>query len=229
MDSDVRNILFLEMENARLCGEILSRTSNLLAILSKTIAAKDRATKLHSVRVTKYSMMIGRQLGLPEEEMELVYQGALLHDLGKIGISDNVLLKPDKLTLTEFETIQDHPKIGARILQAAPQFKAIVPTVLYHHERFDGRGYPNGLREVEIPLHARIICVSDSFEAMTASRPYRKAVSVEYAIDELRLHSGTQFDPEIVQAFIDAMKNNKFKRSLTRGCLENRLRKRYNL
>ncbi len=205
MEFAAKDIHVLEAENTRLYGEIESLTDTLLTTLSKAIAAKDRSTKLHSIRVTEFSLLIGRHMGLPQDEIELLRRGALLHDVGKIGIQDYILLKPGELTEEEFGAIRRHPEIGARILEEAMPLSAVVPIVLHHHERYDGRGYPYGLKGTEIPLPARIVTVSDAFEAMTSNRTYRKALAFDRAIEELRLHAGTQFDPQIVDVCIDAL------------------------
>ena len=177
--------------------------------LRLAVDAKDSYTRGHSDRVSYYSVMIGKQLGLSEEELELLKQGALFHDIGKIGIPDAILQKPGKLTDDEYDDIKNHPSIGAKILGPAKIFEPLIPMVLHHHERYDGRGYPGGLKGEEIPYMARIVCVADSFDAMTSDRSYRPRFTVIKAMEEMENCKGTQFDSEMVDAFMIAMKNNK--------------------
>ena len=141
---------------------------------------------------------------LSQEEIDHVRQAAILHDLGKVGISDKILHKKSKLTKKEFEAIKKHPQIAADIIRPIQFMHDIVPLVLYHHERWDGKGYPAGLKAEEIPIGARIIAVADAYDAMTSDRPYRKAMSSEKAMSELKRCAGTQFDPKVVDAFINS-------------------------
>lgn len=160
------------------------------------------------MRVTRYAVIIGVHMGLSQDNIELLRRGALLHDIGKIGIRDDILLKPGDLTKKEYDTLREHPEIGARILGQAGPLRLIVPLVLHHHERYDGKGYPHGLKGVDIPQGARIIAVADAFEAMTADRPYRDAFSPERAVNELQQNAGSQFDPDIVKAFMDVLRED---------------------
>jgi putative nucleotidyltransferase with HDIG domain len=148
---------------------------------------------------------VGRQMGLPPDDIEVLRLGALLHDIGKIGISDHVLRKPGALTDEEFELIKEHPTLGARILRTAPFLAQHLPIVELHHERPDGRGYPYGLTGDEIPVLARIVHVADAFDAMTSARAYRPALDSGYATRELWRCAGTQFDAEVVQALVQAV------------------------
>ncbi len=177
--------------------------------LRLAVDAKDSYTAGHSDRVSYYSVLIGRQLGLSEDDIEILRQGALFHDVGKIGIPDAILQKPGKLTDDEYDDIKNHPSIGAKILGPAKIFEPFIPIVLHHHERYDGRGYPGALKGDEIPFMARIVCVADSFDAMTSDRAYRPRFTVVKALEEMENCKGTQFDPEMVDAFMIAMKNNK--------------------
>ena len=177
--------------------------------LRLAVDAKDSYTRGHSDRVSYYSVLIGKQLGLSEEDLDILKQGALFHDVGKIGIPDAILQKPGKLTDDEYDDIKNHPSIGAKILGPAKIFEPLIPMVLHHHERYDGRGYPGGLKGEEIPFMARIVCVADSFDAMTSDRAYRPRFTVVKAMEEMENCKGTQFDPELVDAFMIAMKNNK--------------------
>ncbi len=170
--------------------------------LAAAIDAKDPSTHGHSEWVSRYAVMIGRQLGLGEEEVEELRFAGYLHDVGKIGISDRILGKPSQLSPEQWRLMRKHPVVGARILEPVNMPAAVKGAVRHHHERFDGRGYPDGLAGEEIPLGARVLAVADSFEAMTANRPYRKALSEERAVAELRRCAGTQFDPAVVDAFL---------------------------
>ncbi|MHB8126504.1 MAG: HD-GYP domain-containing protein [Desulfitobacteriaceae bacterium] len=181
--------------------------------LINTIFYRDSYTYTHSLSVAKYTEMIGRNMGMSEVNLELLRKGALLHDIGKIVIDKRVLAKPDKLDEYEYIQIKKHPEAGARILGQGIQMQQIVPMVLYHHEHFDGKGYPFSLKGNEIPQNARIVAVADAFDAMISNRPYRKAFSIKHAIRELVNNSGSHFDPEIVTIFIKLIKkrmDNKF-------------------
>jgi len=177
--------------------------SGFLQALSMALAERNIETWEHSVLVTKYAVMLGLRLGLPQEEIRQLRIGALLHDIGKIGISDEILLKPCALTEGENERIKKHPEIGARILEPARALHTIIPIVLYHHEYYNGKGYPQGLQGEAIPLAARIVSLADAFEAMTSARPYRKAMPIPLALEEIQLQSGRQFDPYLGQAFAE--------------------------
>jgi putative nucleotidyltransferase with HDIG domain len=155
--------------------------------------------------VSTLSVMIGRTMHLPAADIEVLRLGALLHDIGKIGISDQILRKTGSLTAEEFEQIKRHPGLGARILRQVPFLAPHLPIVELHHERPDGRGYPFGLRAEDIPLAARIVHVADAFDAMTSARAYRAALPASVAFAELERFSGTQFDPACVEALLAAM------------------------
>lgn len=179
-----------------------------IEVLRYTVEAKDFYTRGHSDRVSEYSVLIGRKMGLSSDDISTLRIGGLFHDIGKIGIPDSIILKDDKLTDEEYAEIKNHPSIGAHILSNATVFKEIVPIVLYHHEWYDGNGYPKGLKGKEIPLLARIAAVADTFDAMTSKRSYRNEVPLEEVKEELIKYSGTQFDPEIVNIFINILENN---------------------
>jgi len=167
---------------------------------------KDHYTYGHSLRVAFFSLLLGRELGLTEEEIYDLEMAALTHDIGKIGVPDSVLLKPSRLTEEEFNLMKSHPEKSAEILNKFPHFEKIAKDVMHHHERFDGRGYPYNLKGEDIPLGSRIILIGDTFDAMTSSRPYRKGLPQEVAFKELHDYSETQFDPHLVKKFISAMK-----------------------
>ena len=173
--------------------------------LALALDARDPYTAGHSERVSAISVTIGRQMALDAEDIDILRLGALLHDIGKIGISDHVLRKPEALTAEEFELIKEHPVLGARMLRSVPFLTKHLPIVELHHERPDGRGYPYGLTADEIPMLARIVHVADAFDAMTSARAYRPALDSGYAIRELWRCAGTQFDAEVVQALVQAV------------------------
>ena len=174
--------------------------------LRVAVDAKDSYTAGHSSRVAYYSKLIGEKLGLSEEDLEVLYEGALFHDIGKIGIPDAVLKKAGPLSPDEYDDIKNHPSIGAHILQPAKIFDNLIPIVKYHHERYDGKGYPEKLVGENIPYMARIVAVADSFDAMTSDRSYRPRFTLIKALDEIENGKGTQFDPTIADAFLLVMR-----------------------
>ncbi len=176
--------------------------------LRYTVEAKDTYTRGHSDRVSEYSVLIGKYLGLPEEELHKLKVGGLFHDIGKIGVPDSILLKNAKLTDDEYSEIKNHPSIGAHILSNASIFQDIIPIVKHHHERYDGRGYPGKLEGENIPYLARIAAVADSFDAMTSKRTYRDSLPLDIVIGELEKNKGTQFDPIIADVFLDILHNH---------------------
>jgi putative nucleotidyltransferase with HDIG domain len=187
------------------------RTIQLRAAYADTIAslvaaleAKDVYTKGHSVRVAKYACAIARQLGVTDARVERLEWAALLHDIGKVGISRRVLSKNDKLSNEEYTEIKKHPAIGARILEGVPYLADLVPSIEAHHERLDGSGYGSGASGDDIPLEARILAVADAYDAMTSTRPYRTAMPHEAAVGELERGRSTQFDGTVVDAFLRA-------------------------
>ena len=175
--------------------------------LRYTVEAKDFYTRGHSDRVSEYAVLIGKKIGLNDEELKILKIGGLFHDIGKIGIPDSILLKNDKLTPDEYSEIKNHPSIGAHILSNASIFKDLIPIVKHHHERYDGKGYPNNLIGEEIPLLARITSIADTFDAMTSRRSYRDALPLEHVKEELRKCAGTQLDPKLVPVFLDILEN----------------------
>lgn len=173
-----------------------------------TVEAKDTYTRGHSDRVSEYSVLIGQKLGLSEEDIRRLRIGGLFHDVGKIGVPDIILQKNGKLTDDEYSEIKNHPTIGAHILSSASIFQDIIPIVKHHHERYDGRGYPGQLKGEEIPYLARIAAVADAFDAMTSRRVYRDSLPIDAVISEIEKNKGTQFDPQIADAFLDILRNN---------------------
>jgi putative nucleotidyltransferase with HDIG domain len=164
--------------------------------------AREHETQAHSQRVREYTLTLAQQLGLKHDDLIQTGRGALLHDVGKIGVRDSILLKPGKLSEDEWVEMRKHPQIGYNILQSIEFLASAAEIVLCHQERWDGKGYPNGLAGMDIPLGARIFAVVDTMDAMTSDRPYRKALSFDAALNEIRLNSGTQFDPEVAEAFL---------------------------
>lgn len=177
--------------------------------LAKTIDAKDMYTNGHSMRVAKYSGMIAQRMGLSEKEIEDISNMAMLHDIGKIGIPDSIINKASKLTDAEYDIIKKHPEIGYQILSEMPELKDIAIGARWHHERYDGKGYPDGLKGDDIPLKARIICVADSYDAMSSNRSYRKFMPQDVVRSELEKGCGTQFDPVIAGIMLDIMKEDR--------------------
>ncbi len=173
-----------------------------LEALAAALDTRDTETQGHSVRVSEYTVVIARRMGVEEPELTEVRRGALLHDVGKIGIPDAVLRKPGKLTADEWREMKQHPEIGGRILSGIKFLEKSLPIVMAHQERFDGSGYPQGLKGDEIPLGARIFAVVDTLDAMTSDRPYRKALRYEDAREEIVRNSGIQFDPKVVEVFL---------------------------
>ena len=204
---DTLTTAFNELMRGLTAAEAESRAAYLGAIraLAAALDARDPYTAGHSERVSALSVMIGRGLKIGDSDLDVVRLGALLHDIGKIGLSDAVLRKPGPLTPEEFEQIKRHPALGARILRQVPFLASHLPIVELHHERPDGKGYPFGLRGDDIPLAARIVHVADAYDAMTSARAYRPARGRSEAVAELQRHSGTQFDPPSVVALLEAL------------------------
>jgi putative nucleotidyltransferase with HDIG domain len=191
-----RHRLFVELENA---------FSTTLSALSSALEMKDEYTAGHADEVATVCERVGTQLGLDAPSLRSLRYAALLHDIGKIGIRSEILTKPDRLTDSEFEEIKQHTVLGARMLERIPFFRDVHPLVRSAHERWDGRGYPDGLAGDAIPLGARIVCACDAYHAMTSDRPYRSAMSAARAREELNRCAGTQFDPRVVKALLAAM------------------------
>jgi putative nucleotidyltransferase with HDIG domain len=192
------------IQNAQLFQDVQESFLATVKALAQAVDAKDSYTAGHSSRVTLYATVIAEELGLDEEQIRRVRLAGLLHDVGKIGIRDSVLGKPGQLTDEEFAIMKSHPSVGGNILKPVAQLADIIPGVVSHHERYDGKGYPQGLRGEDIPLLGRIIGVADAFDAMTSDRVYRPRLSDEVALGELKKHSGTQFDSRVVKAFLAA-------------------------
>jgi putative nucleotidyltransferase with HDIG domain len=192
-------------------AELLEKTHfETIMAFSEALEARDQYTAGHSRRVMEYSQSIGQRMKVDKQDIEDLKRSALLHDIGKIGIPDVILKKQTKLTGEEYAVIKSHPEIGAGILKYIKSFKDLVPAVYYHHERFDGDGYPQGVKGTAIPLPARIIAIADTFDAMTSNRAYRKALSFRMALSVLERNKGIQFDPDIAEIFIDILQESPY-------------------
>jgi HD-GYP domain-containing protein (c-di-GMP phosphodiesterase class II) len=178
---------------------------NSVRMLAAAIDAKDPYTRGHSDRVARYSVAIGKNLGLSEREMRNLRISALLHDVGKIGIDDRILRKPGALSDDEFEVMKQHPVKGAAIMGGVAQLIDIIPGMKYHHEKWGGGGYPDSLEREQIPMQARIVAIADTFDAMTTNRPYQKAMELNYVVDKIKSFATTRFDPRVVDAFVNAV------------------------
>ncbi|MBX5492021.1 MAG: HD domain-containing protein [Chloroflexi bacterium] len=175
-------------------------------VLAAAIETRDAYTGGHVERVAAYAVATARELGWDAERLYILELGALLHDVGKIGMADQILLKNGPLTDAEWAIMRQHPEVGARMLQHVPFLRSSLGCVLHHHERFDGGGYPGGLAGGAIPVEARVVAVADAFDAMTTDRPYRRALSVQVAVAEIARCTGTQFDPDVAAAFLQAVR-----------------------
>jgi len=196
------SVAAIAIENARLLDEREKAHLATLATLVSALDARERETQAHSWRVQQYALRLAREMGTPEADLQAIAAGALLHDIGKIGIPDAILLKPGALTDAEWQEMRRHPEIGGEILKGLRHLEAAGAIVLAHQERWDGTGYPRGLAETAIPLGARIFAVADALDAMTSDRPYRERTTFASAREEIVRCGGTQFDPEVVAAFL---------------------------
>jgi response regulator RpfG family c-di-GMP phosphodiesterase len=213
LDLELINVLAsqasISIENVRLYQNIRDNYLKTIRAFALAVEAKDVYTHGHSENVMKFTVMIATHLNLPSHEIEHFKYAGLLHDIGKIGVSERILSKPGKLTPQEFDEIKKHPELGSKIIADVPFLKPLVPLVLSHHEYYGGGGYPHGISGNEIPFGARILTVADSFEAMTSDRPYRKAMPQDVGLSILETQRGIQFDPDIVDAFKAAMRTSE--------------------
>lgn len=205
----ISNYVAVAIDNAGLHKELKKTFYDTAEVMADTIELRDPYTGGHTKRVRRYSMVIGGYMGLSRSELENLQLAAILHDIGKIGVKDDILLKDGELEEAEFHKMKMHSLYGADLLKNVEQLKDVIPCIRGHHERYDGKGYPDGLKDGEIPLMARIITVADTFDAMTTERPYRKKLSREAAFAELKRFSGIQFDPDVVGAFLQAFKDGR--------------------
>lgn len=199
------------IENAELYREIRSLFDGMINALAVAIDARDPYTRHHSERVSRWATEIAEEMGLSAQEIEAIRYAALLHDVGKIGIPESVLLKPSRLSADEFSLIQKHPTVGAQIVGTVEEFRHVIPYIYHHHERFASGGYPEGIGGEDIPIGARIIAVADTYDALTSDRPYRKALSPEEAVWELKRAAGSQLDPEVVRVFLEILRRRGIK------------------
>lgn len=199
------------VSNQRLKESYLKLKRNnyeLIEAFTKAVDAKDTYTAGHSTRVSIFARIIGRQLNMKNDELNKIKVASLFHDIGKIGIPDGVLLKEGRLTDEEFRVIKTHPEIGSGILKPVTMLADILPAVRHHHEKYNGMGYPSGLSAEDIPFHARILAIADSFDAMTSNRSYQKKRTFEEALEELERCAGTHFDPELTSTFVGQFRKN---------------------
>lgn len=207
----------IAVRNIRIYKDLQDVYMLTLKALAATIDARDKYTRTHSENVTKYAVAIAQELKLPAQEVEVIREACQLHDLGKIGVHDYILTKPGKLTEEEWEEVKLHSLKGTEILRPLPFLNDVIELIRHHHERWDGKGYPDAHKGQEIILGARIMAVADAFDAMISERPYRKAYSKEGAIEEFKRNSGTQFDPHVVKAFLRVLKKEEKLRSRKGG------------
>jgi diguanylate cyclase (GGDEF)-like protein len=192
--------------------KLLERKSfhgSIVSSLERALLERDYETEEHVTRMKEYSIILGRELKLSENQLDELKLLATLHDIGKISIPDNIIFKPGKLNVMEWKIVKKHPEIGHRIAKTTPELSTIADGILTHHEWWDGKGYPRGLKEFEVSIISRIVSIVDAYDAMTSDRPYRKALSKKTAMKELKRCSGTQFDPSLVEAFVKLLKTNK--------------------
>lgn len=203
--SSLADLVAIALENAALYAELHETFLATAETLAEAIEMRDPYTGGHIKRVQAYAVATARKMGIDGEELESLRLAAILHDVGKIGVDDSILKKQGPLTPEEAARMHEHPAHGETLLGHIKALKVVLPGMKYHHERVDGKGYPDGLFGDDIPLHARIIAVADTFDAMTSDRPYRKGMPKEAAIKEISRHSSTQFDPVVTAAFCEAM------------------------
>jgi putative nucleotidyltransferase with HDIG domain len=200
----------IAIKNALLYDEQQKTYLNTIQALVSAIEANDSYTRGHSERVTRYSLALARELELPQNRLQVIERAAILHDIGKIGIDLSLLHKKERLTSEDMAELQQHPSIGMKILEPIEFLQDVRLCIGQHHERYDGRGYPNHLSAGQLLLESRILAIADSFDAMTSDRPYRKALRVEVAIRELAENAGAQFDPALVPIFIKLLETPNF-------------------
>jgi putative nucleotidyltransferase with HDIG domain len=198
------------IENVALYENIYENLFATLYAFAEAIEARDPYTKQHSARVTEFALSIGKEMGCSEEQLDLLNFSGYLHDIGKIGIPDSILLKPGPLTEQEFEAIKKHPVIGANIVRHLGLLTKEQKIILHHHERWDGKGYPDGLKGESIPFLSRILAVADVYDAMASDRAYRKRLAEDVVVEAIRQNAGTQFDKNVVEAFLALSKSGKF-------------------
>ncbi len=199
----------LSLENAYLFEDLKKSYFDTIRAVANSVEARDAYTRGHSNRVAEISKIIAAEMGWGRRDLEMIDWGGVLHDLGKVGISDSILNKPGKLTDEEFAIMKSHPSIGAQIIGGIAFLEPLMPYIAQHHERYDGRGYPAGFKGEEIAIQGRLLAIADTYDAMTSDRPYRKGLAAQIAYDEILKCTGTQFDPVLVRAFEKAFKAGK--------------------
>lgn len=204
--NELRKLAENDMYRQKILDKRSVKNKTISAIL-KTLNDKHDLERQHSLNVSRLSRQLGEALKLNDTELKELETAAMFHDIGKISIPDDILYKTEALTDKEFEIMKTHTTIGYDILSAADEYSDLAIYASSHHERWDGLGYPKGVKGTQIPLFSRIISIADSFEAMTANRPYRTKMSIEYAVSEIKKGSGTQFDPDLVKLFIEEVLN----------------------
>jgi putative nucleotidyltransferase with HDIG domain len=197
-------ITFISAGLMRNIQKVKKDSIELTTALANALDSKDTYTMHHSENVASYSIEIAERMKLSKDLCDMIRIGGLLHDIGKIGLPEHILTKPGKLTNDEYNIIKTHPILGYEIIKHVASFNenGVLDIVLYHHERYDGKGYPTGLKGNQIPLVARIVAIADTFDAMTSKRVYRNELDLEYTLNEIRKNKGTQFDPEIAEVFL---------------------------
>ena len=220
VDSDLELLVALSgpsgvaIKNAQYVRQLEKAYEDTLIVLANAIEMRDHYTVGHTWRVTNFTIEVAKELGWSDEKIKEVRMGGVLHDVGKIAVDDAILRKPDRLTDEEFDKIKIHPEKGAQLMENVKFLEPLIPYCLYHHERFDGKGYPHGLKGEDIPIEGRALAVGDTFDAITSNRPYRKGLDPEKAIQIIEENKGTQFDPECADALIRCYRNGKIDRIL---------------
>ncbi len=212
IDLEIINVLAsqasISIDNVKVYDKMQEQYLQTMRAFASAVEAKDAYTRGHSEKVMEYSVLLARRMGLEPEDLEVVRFAGLLHDIGKIGVPEHILNKPGRLTPAEFEEIKKHPTAGINIIADVPSMQPLLPLILSHHETFNGKGYPEGLSGEEIPLGARILTITDSYDAMTSNRVYRKALDRDGALEIIGKEAGRQFDPDIARLFIETMKKH---------------------
>ncbi|MEW5720645.1 MAG: HD domain-containing phosphohydrolase, partial [Chloroflexota bacterium] len=201
----------IALENAKLYSDLKQAFTDTVRVIANAVEARDPYTAGHTSRVTEIALEMAHELKWSRERIENLEIGALLHDIGKIGIADMILRKPQSLTTNEYSLMQQHPVVGAQMLKGVAALRPVLPYILFHQERYDGKGYPFGFAGEEIPIEGRLLAVADTFDAMTSNRPYRHALSTEEALEEIVNNRGTQFDPEMVDALLGVHRRGRLK------------------
>jgi putative nucleotidyltransferase with HDIG domain len=196
----------IAIDNARLYDDLRSLFYNTVETLVRTIQAKDQYTSGHSTRVSRYALLIAEKLDLTTKEKHQLYLASMLHDIGKIGVPDELLHRPGKLSEEEMERVRNHVQLGASMIEMLGEMHPIVPLIRHHHESWDGTGYPDGMKGEEIPLISRIISVADMYDAMTSDRPYRSRRTHADAVEEIKNTTGSKLDPRVAEAFLQVLK-----------------------